>query len=139
MRKVLEDKFRKRFPDLRYSKLILFRNPSEFSSMYIEKVNPTHHGIIYGQRRRSLKKGSSYIRVGEIYFSVLVATLAMSHLAWVDMLTGYIYALMLQTTVIGLVTCAVLSVMMYYLPFKLDQPNKCEHRLVDNSSYALGI
>lgn len=121
--KSLAGKFHKRFPDLKYSKLILYRNPSEFTKLNIERINPNHHGIIWGQRKKSLGKGSAYIKAGEIFFG-LTATYILWQLgliAFVDMITGYIYGIMIQTTLLSLCVMFILSVLLYYMPLKLSE------------------
>lgn len=115
----MEEKFRKRMPNVKYSKVVMYRNPNEFSSMYIERINPNHHGIIWGQRRKNLKKGSNYIRAGEIWFSIMVAVYGLSSLGWIDMVTGYVYNLLVQVSFIGLCTSILLAVVLYYVPLKL--------------------
>lgn len=124
-REMMIGKFNSRFPNLQYTKLVLFRNPNEFNHMFIERINPNHRGVVWGRRRKDLKKGTNYIRVGEIYFSVLLLTLSLSHVAWVDAVTGYAYSLLMQTSIVSLCTCFILSVMLYYMPFKLREKSKC--------------
>lgn len=120
MKPLLEFKFRKRFPNLHYKKLVLYRNPSDFNNMHIERINPNHHGIIWGQRKKNLKKGTGYIKAGEIWFSIITLTYGLSNLAWIDMVTGYLYSLLLQMTVLSFCTCFILSVMLYYMPLRLS-------------------
>jgi hypothetical protein len=88
--------------------------------MHIERINPNHHGIIWGQRRKNLKKGTGYIKAGEIWFSIITLTYGLSNLAWIDMVTGYLYSLLLQMTVLSFCTCFILSVMLYYMPLRLS-------------------
>ena len=138
----MEARFHKRFPNQKYSKLVLFRNPKEFSSMYIEKINPNHHGLIWGRRRKDLKKGTSYIKAGEIWFSILVASLGLSQVAWIDMVTGYVFGLLAQVTLLSGCVCFILAVLLYYMPFKLNEKQIGGHHVRDTHLFGdnrLGI
>lgn len=116
-----ESRFRKRFPLQRYSKLILFRNVSEFGSMYIEKVNPDHRGIIWGRQRKELKKGTAYIKVGEIYFMSILIAYVISQISFLDYMTGYCLNLLRNTSLIGFCVVFILSVMLFYMPMRLEK------------------
>lgn len=121
MNKSNEAKFRNRFPQLRWSSLVLFRNVGEFGSMYIERINPDHRGIVWGRRRKELKKGTAYIKVGEIYFMSIFIAYVLSQIAFVDYLTGYVLNLLVNTSLIGFCVVFILSVMLYYVPIKMEE------------------
>jgi hypothetical protein len=141
MKKSLEERFRRRFPNLKYTKLVLFRNPSEFGSMFIERINPNHHGLVWGQRRKHLKKGTAYIKVGEIWFAVVVAAYSLSQAAWIDALTGYVFSIMINVLTLTGVVCLVTSMFLYFMPVELSdyEPKKKRKSEWSNSSYILGV
>jgi hypothetical protein len=121
MGKHTKSKFRKRFPDLHYKTLVLFRNPDEFNHIYIEKVNPTHHAVIWGRRKKKLKKGTNYIRLGEIYFSSVVLAYGLTVVGWLDFFTGYVYGLLMQVTMFGFITTIILAYILYFMPIRLSK------------------
>lgn len=45
-------------------KIVYYKNPNECNKYHIEKINPTHKAIIWGQRKH---KGN-WIKIGKIYF-----------------------------------------------------------------------
>lgn len=47
---------------------IQFRNLLEFKSFYLERLNPNHHILLYGKRKKKYNKGNNYIKVGELLF-----------------------------------------------------------------------
>lgn len=54
-------------------KIVYFRNPNEFKTFNMEKINPNHKGIIWGKRKDKTLK--SWIRVcrlsfGNIFFFI---------------------------------------------------------------------
>jgi hypothetical protein len=125
------EKFRKRMPNQKFSKITLFRNPNEFSSMYIEKVNPNHHGIIWGRRRKDLKKGTAYIRAGEIWFSIVIGSVTVTNAVWVSFITGYVFEIMAKVSLLTGCVCFLLAVMLYYMPFKLQEVKPNGNRNID--------
>jgi hypothetical protein len=94
--------------------------------MYIERVNPDHVGILWGKRKKSLNKGSHYIKWGKVYFSMLPILSGISTLAYIDMLTSYTHQLLLQVGISGLILMPVISYILYFLPFKLGSDTKCQ-------------
>lgn len=96
----------KRFGD--FKKIILFRNPKEFSYMYIERINPNHVGIIWGRRRKHLNKGTGFIKVGKIYFGLIPIIYGLSVTASISL-----YALL----VIGFYS--IIAILLYYITFEL--------------------
>ena len=61
----------KRWFDLKNtSKIVYYRNPSEFKTFNIEMVNPTHKGIIWG----ICKKNNNFIKVVRLtIFNVFIS------------------------------------------------------------------
>ena len=125
MKEKLKRKVEKRFKDITFSKIILYKNPNEFCSVYLERVNPNHVGILWGRRKKSLNKGSHYIKWGKVYFSFIPVTIGLSTTAYIDMVTGYAYSLLLSIGISGIITIMGLTMLLYYLPFKLGD-NKCQ-------------
>ena len=50
------------------AKIILFRNPNEFNHFQVEKINPTHKMILYGQLKKKYRhcRKAYYIMCGKI-------------------------------------------------------------------------
>jgi len=49
------------------AKIILYRNPKEFSYFNLEKINPTHKIQIWGKLKKKHRKGNNlYINAGKI-------------------------------------------------------------------------
>jgi len=119
MKENLKSKVRKRFNSIHLSKIILYKNPNEFCSVYIERVNPDHVGILWGKRKKSLNKGSHYIKWGKVYFSALPVMTGLS-------VTSYISLYALYQVALGVCLVVPLIYMMYFLPFKLGSDNRCQ-------------
>jgi len=115
----LKNKVRKRFRNIHLSKIILYKNPNEFCSVYIERVNPDHVGVLWGKRKKSLNKGSHYIKWGKVYFSALPVMVGLS-------ITSYISLFALCQVVFGVCMVTPLVYMLYFLPFRLGCDNKCQ-------------
>ena len=96
----------KRFGD--FKKIILYKNPNEFSYMYIEKVNPTHVGIIWGRRKKHLNKGTNFIRLGKVYFSLIPILMGIGIISYISL---YLVCL------IGFYT--TITALMYLILFEL--------------------
>lgn len=103
-------------------KIIIYTHPKQFSSMYIERINPTHIGVIWGKRNKKYAKikGKNWIKIGKINFSELF-TLSIDKIAdkliyWFNY--GYLY--FEQTGIVAFV-CALFSAMLFYfLIFKIS-------------------
>lgn len=122
--KMLE-KIKNRLP-IDFSKVVLYRNPNEFSTVYIERVNPDHVGILWGRRRKKFNKGTNYIKWGKIYFSILPVTMGLSVTGWLDMLTGYAFNLLASVGLFGLFCICATTVLFWYIPFKMGDIVKCQ-------------
>ena len=116
--KKIKQVIKKRFPDFNFQKIILYKNPNECKKMYIEKVNPTHVGIIWGRRKKSLNKGSNFIKIGKVYFGLVWLSVALNIVGWLDMFTGYAYNLLLSVGVLSLTVALCLSLMFYGCMFR---------------------
>ena len=125
MQKGLKDKVKKRFKNIEFKKIVLYKNPNEFCYVRIERVNPDHVGILWGIRKRSLKKGSSQIKWGKVYFASLPVIVGLTTTCYIDMITGYAYHLLINIGFIGIITMGTISLIMYYLPLKLGDVKKC--------------
>lgn len=125
MKENLKLKIMKRFSDVKLSKVILYNNPNQFTSLYIERVNPNHIGILWGKRHKKLNKGTHYVKVGKVFFSFIPVVFGSSVLAWIDMATGYTYNLILTTGILTTFICVLTTGLLYYIPIKLTmrKPN----------------
>lgn len=108
----------KRFPDIEFKKIILYKNPSECKQIYIERVNPTHVGIIWGRRKKKYNKGKNYIQIGKVYFGAILLSYALSVVSWLDMLTNYTYNLILTVGLYSLFVSLCVATMFYSTIFK---------------------
>jgi len=120
MKEKLKLKIIKRFNDEKFKKIILFKNPNEFTTLYIEKVNPNHVGILWGKRHKKYNKGTHYIKCGKVFLSFIPVIFGSSVIAWLDAFTGYAYNLLLNAGIMTVFTCSVASLLFYYLPLKLS-------------------
>lgn len=68
MKKIIRNKFKQLSLD---DKLIIFTHPKQFSSMYLEKINPNHIGLVWGRRNKKHRKikGSNWVKVCKIQFA----------------------------------------------------------------------
>jgi len=104
---------KRRFPDIVFKKIILFKNPNECNTMYIERVNPNHVGIIWGRRKKKLHKGSSYIKIGKVYFGIVGISYALSVAGWLDMFTNYTFRILLSIGLLGVIIGCSVSILFY--------------------------
>lgn len=49
------------------SKFVFYKNPNEARRLWLEKINPDHIGILWGQRKAN--KQTSIIRIAKVYLS----------------------------------------------------------------------
>jgi len=126
MKKGIKDKIYKRFKNIKFSKIILYKNPNEFCRIMLERVNPNHVGILWGIRNRKLHKGSNWIKLGKVYFSFLPVIYGISIIGWLDMLTNYVFKLILSVGVIGMFIICLTTVLLYYAPIKLGGDASCQ-------------
>lgn len=118
MKENLKRKVMKRFKDVHFSKIILYKNPNEFCHVFIERVNPNHVGILWGRRKKELNKGSHYIKWGKVYFSMLPVVVGLSVTSWIS-----IYALAM-VGFISLITIPLVY-LLFFLPFTIGCDNRC--------------
>lgn len=116
MKDNLKLKILKRFPNITFSKIILYRNPNEFTNLYIERVNPNHIGIIWGKRHKKQHKGTHYIMCGKVYFTLLPVIVGLTTLGFIDAFTGYVYGLLLSIGLLGVILGLIVSLIFYGLP-----------------------
>lgn len=121
MAKKLKMKIIKRFNNIKFSKIILFRNPNEFTNLYIEKINPNHKGLIWGRRHKKFNKGTNYIMVGKVFFSWLPVIIGTSIVGWLDMFTNYIYNLLLSIGIFTFFICSIFSVSFYLVQLRISE------------------
>jgi len=115
----------KRFKNFEFKKIVLYKNPNEFNHMYIEKINPTHVGLIWGRRKKSQNKGTNYIKCGKVFFSFIPAIMGLSTCAYIDVFTGYTYNILVNIGLLGMITIITTSLIIYILPFKIEEKLKC--------------
>ncbi|MFX0132513.1 MAG: hypothetical protein ACFFDN_02585 [Candidatus Hodarchaeota archaeon] len=123
MKENLKIKIKKRFKDINFKKIILYNNPNEYTSLYIERVNPDHIGIIWGKRHKKFNKGTHYVKCGKVFFSWLPMIVGVSVVAWFDAITNYVYNLLLTIGLSTFIISIITSALLYYLPFKLYMRN----------------
>ncbi len=104
----------KRFPSYNFKKIIIFHNPCECNYMYIEKLNPDHIGIIWGRRKKNCNKGNNFIRIGKVYFELILLSSALSIAGWIDMLTGYIYNILLNIGLYSIIISLAVSTIYWF-------------------------
>ena len=120
MKEGIKNKIRNRI-GIKFKKVILYRNPNEFTTLSIERINPNHVGLIWGRRHKKFNKGTHYVKVGKIFFELIPVAFGVAVLIYVDALTNYIYMLALQAGVLGITFSAFLSMLIFFLPFKLEK------------------
>lgn len=116
----------KRFPGIHFKKIILYKNPNECSDIKLERVNPTHIGILWGRRKKSLHKGSNYIRIGKVYFSIVPIAYGLSVAGWMDGITYYVYGILAQMTIFGLFTAIISSILLYAPVILRSSEKRCQ-------------
>ena len=102
--------FRKSFD---FSTVICYKNPSKYTQLNIERVNPDHVGIIWGKKRG---KGNNTIKIGKVYFSFIPLIVGLSVVGWLDAFTGYSFRLLLNIGLLSMVVGVVCGLIIY-LPF----------------------
>ena len=124
-KKKLENIIKRRFENAKFNKIILFKNPNEFKSMYIERINPNHVGILWGRRKKKLNKGTNPIRFGKVFFEIIPLVYGLSVLGWLDCFTNYAYGLLVSVGFFGLFVCSLVCFFFYYLPFRFGSDIEC--------------
>ena len=120
MKKNLKEKVKEIFKNETFSQIVLYKNPNEFSHVYIERVNPDHIGILWGKRKRSLNKGTHYIRWGKVFFSAIPTIIGLSVVGWLDSITLYAYSLLANVGIIGFTSICYITLMLYYIPIRMS-------------------
>lgn len=97
-----------RMPD--NATIILFRNPKEFTSFVLERINPNHKILVWGKLKKKYRHGSHYIRMGKILIpSFFLMFLNLSYL--INLLPIILYSFILVqvylviTDMDGLIKC----------------------------------
>lgn len=124
---------RRRFPYIKNFKVMLYRNPNDCCRLELERVNPTHVGIVWGWRNRKQRKskGNNPIKIAEMYFNILPLALGLTTVAFIDAFTGYVSLLLLHVGVYSLVVSFAVSVALWgYYGISLDNwyNRRCVHR-----------
>ena len=59
--------------------------------MSLERVNPTHVGIVWGVRKRKIRKtkGGNPIKIARIYFNIVPIALGLTQMGFLTSLTNY--------------------------------------------------
>jgi hypothetical protein len=109
----------KRFKDVKFGKIAVFKNPKHFYGLYLERVNPTHVGVVWGKRRKK-GKGDNYIRIAKVYFASLPVVCGLSVAGWLDAFTHYSFNILLSIGVWGCFLGGVVSCVVWGLPFYLS-------------------
>lgn len=113
----------KRFPNVRFRKIVLFRNPCECNMILLERVNPDHVGVLWGRRKKKYNKGSNFTRIGKVYFEMFPVVVGLGVVGWLDMLTGYVYNLLISVGLLSLLFYSVFCVLFYASVIKLSGVN----------------
>lgn len=125
MQEKIKNKVKKRFKNIDFKKIVLYKNPNEFCHVFIERVNPNHVGILWGRRKKSLNKGSHYIKWGKVYFSMLPIIMGLTTSAYIDAITSYAYNILVNIGLSGLIVVLGLYTLMCYAPFRFGCDIKC--------------
>ena len=115
----------KRFPDIKFKKIILYKNPNEFCRIDIERVNPNHVGILWGQRKKKLNKGSHQIKFGKVYFECIPVVVGLGVVGWLDMFTGYMFNIIMSVGLLSLLFFTFFSILFYWSIIKLEGKHLC--------------
>jgi len=125
MQKKLKKKIEKRFNTISFEKIILYKNPNEFSNMSIERVNPNHVGILWGNRKKKLNKGTHPIKFGKVYFNSLLLAIGLATASYIDAFTGYVFNILLNIGIVGIICIGIVTFSFYYIPFKIGGVCSC--------------
>ena len=123
--KNLKKIIKKRFENIHFDKIILYRNPNEFNAIKIERVNPNHVGILWGKRKKKLNKGTNYIMFGKVYFKALPVIVGLSVCGWLDCITNYTFKILFNLGVIGCIFGICVSILLFYVPTYIVKGVKC--------------
>ena len=109
--KNIKNIIQKRFPNTKFKKIILFKNPNECNHIDIERINPDHIGIIWGKRQKKLKKGSNPIQIGKVYFEIVAISYGLGVVSWLDMFTGYVYGLLASISILTVFSAIFIGIL----------------------------
>lgn len=115
--KNIKDIIRRRFCNIDFKKIILFKNPNECNDITLERINPNHVGTLWGRRKKKFNKGTNYIRIGKVYFKILPVVYGLSVVAWLDAFTGYVYNLLLDVSIYTFITVFTIAIIYYCFIF----------------------
>ena len=108
----------KRYRDLVFEKIILYKNPRFYRSWYLERVNPDHVAFLWAKRRKK-GKGDNMVKIAKVYFHVLPVVFGLSVVGWLDAMTGYVFGLLVSVGFWGCLLGGVVSLVLYF-PLLLD-------------------
>ena len=116
----------KRFPEIKGSKIIVYKNPSECSHLSIEEDPNNGHAVLWGNRKRKLRKtkGNNNIMIGKVYFNAFTIALLLSMTAFIDAFTFYRYLLLVKVGFASTCFYCAFSLILYYSIFNMDRCKK---------------
>lgn len=121
MKENLNSKLKNRL-SIDFKKVVLYKNPNEFTKIYIERVNPNHVGILWGRRHKKYNKGTHFIKFGRIFFGfVPMASAVFISLFQIDVLTNFCYMLLVKAGILTIAISSILTIIIYWLPFKMEE------------------
>jgi len=103
---------KKNLKEFDFKKIVCFKNPKNYRSWYVERINPNHVAILWGKRRRK-DKGNNPIKIAKLFFQFLPLTFGLSVIGWIDALTGYVFDLVFQVGIVSLLIACLVSVVLY--------------------------
>jgi hypothetical protein len=96
----------------------LYKNPNEFTGLYIERINPDHVGIIWGRRHKKYHKGSHWIKCAKVFFNAIPVIIGVSFLSWFDYAIGFLYNGLINIGLFGIIVGVFTSILVYSVPMK---------------------
>lgn len=100
-----------RFVNVKFKKIILFKNPNECCNLQLERVNPTHKGIVWGRRKKRLHKGNNYIRIAYVYFYSFFMFSCLGMLTYIDKFFNFAFMLIIKVGLISMLMSFLLVIL----------------------------
>lgn len=69
------------FSQEKIKEIILYRSTYDCNKLFLEKINPNHIGIVYGQKDMSIKKnkhkGKNHVMIAKVFFGDIALILSL--------------------------------------------------------------
>jgi hypothetical protein len=89
-----------------FKDIIVYKNPNECNKLVLERVNPDHIGIVWGQRKKG-SKGQNMIKIAKVFFSLVPCSLGFYCISLLDGSLIYVKTVLAST---GFITGFILIV-----------------------------